>query len=90
VSLDAAAMASLPERLDGHAGPDRRDTTRRAQLVRAVLEVVHSEAPVITVDYLQASLNISPDAAARILERLVSAGLLVESSAGVWVRAATQ
>ena len=88
--MGSAAMATLPDRLDGYAGPDRRDTTRRAELVRAVLEVVHGQAPVITVDYLQASLQISPEAASRILERLVSAGLLVESGPGVWVRAATQ
>jgi hypothetical protein len=83
-------MASQPDRLDGYMGPDRRDTARRAELVRAVLEVVHGRAPVITVDYLQASLQISPEAASRILERLVSAGLLVESGPGVWVRSATQ
>lgn len=90
MSLDAATMASLPERIGGQVNPDRRDTTRRAELVRAVLEIVHSDAPVITVSYLQASLNVSPDAAARILERLVSAGLLIESSPGVWVRSASR
>lgn len=90
MSTGLAAMATLPEHFDGYVGPDRRDTARRAELVRAVLEIVHGQAPVITVNYLQASLQISPAAASRILERLVSAGLLVESTPGVWVRGATR
>lgn len=68
---------------------DRRDTTRRAEVVRTVLEeIVHGGAPLITVDGLRDSLHVSPDAATRIVDRLVSAGLLVEVRSGVWTKVA--
>jgi DNA-binding MarR family transcriptional regulator len=66
---------------------DRRDTARRAEVVRSVLEeIVHNAVPVITVGSLQDSLQLSPEAATRIVQRLVSAGLLVETQAGTWTR----
>ena len=68
-------------------GLDRRDTARRAEVVRAVLEeIVHNAVPVITIDSLQDSLRISSEAATRIVQRLVSAGILVEARAGTWVK----
>ena len=68
---------------------NRRDTTRRAEVVRTVLEeIVHGGAPFVTIDGLRRSLRVSPEAASRIVERLVSAGLLVEASRGVWTRVA--
>jgi hypothetical protein len=68
---------------------NRRDTTRRAEVVRTVLEeIVHSGVPVITIDGLRDALHVSPEAATRIVERLVSAGLLVEVRSGVWTRVA--
>jgi Mn-dependent DtxR family transcriptional regulator len=71
----------------GTVGLDRRDTARRAEVVRAVLEeIVHTAVPVITVDTLQDSLQVSPEAATRIVQRLVSAGLLVETQDGTWVK----
>ena len=70
--------------------PDRRNTARRAEVVRTVLEeIVHTSVPVITVDALQDSLQVSPEAATRIVQRLVSAGLLVETQAGTWVKVST-
>ncbi|HLG58870.1 MAG TPA: hypothetical protein VI485_26225 [Vicinamibacterales bacterium] len=70
--------------------PDRRNTARRAEVVRTVLEeIVHTSVPVITVDSLQDSLQVSPEAATRIVQRLVSAGLLVETQAGTWVKVST-
>jgi hypothetical protein len=70
------------------AGPDRRDTARRAEVVRTVLEeFVHHAVPVITIGNLQDSLQISSEAATRIVQRLVSAGILVEApQAGTWVK----
>lgn len=66
---------------------NRRDTTRRAEVVRTVLEeIVHRGAPFVTIDGLRDSLDLSPEAASRIVERLVSAGILVETSNGVWSR----
>ena len=66
---------------------DRRDTARRAEVVRTVLEeVVHTSVPVITTESIAKSLHVSTEAATRIIERLVSAGLLIESREGIWVR----
>ena len=66
---------------------NRRDTTRRAEVVRTVLEeIVHGGAPFVTIDGLKKSLQVSPEAATRIVERLVSAGVLVETGQGVWTR----
>jgi DNA-binding MarR family transcriptional regulator len=69
---------------------NRRDTARRAEVVRSVLEeIVHSGVPVITIEGLRDALQVSPEAATRIVERLVSAGLLVEVRNGVWTRVTT-
>ena len=66
---------------------DRRDTGRRAEVVRTVLEeIVHSASPVVTVSTIQDSLQVSAEAATRIVQRLVSAGLLIETQAGTWLK----
>jgi Mn-dependent DtxR family transcriptional regulator len=66
---------------------DRRDTARRAEVVRTVLEeIVHNSVPFITVETITKSMHVSTEAATRIIERLVSAGLLVEARAGIWIR----
>jgi hypothetical protein len=66
---------------------NRRDTTRRAEVVRTVLEeIVHGGSPFVTIEGLRASLEVSPEAASRIVDRLVSAGVLVETGTGVWTR----
>jgi predicted transcriptional regulator of viral defense system len=66
---------------------NRRDTTRRAEVVRTVLEeIVHGGAPFVTIDGLRDSLQVSSEAATRIVERLVSAGVLVQAGRGVWTR----
>jgi len=68
---------------------NRRDTARRAEVVRSVLEeIVHGGAPFVTIEGLRDSLQVSPEAATRIVDRLVSAGLLVETGHGVWTRVA--
>jgi DNA-binding transcriptional regulator YhcF (GntR family) len=67
--------------------PDRRNTIRRAKVVRSVLkQIVHNGVPVLTIRDIESSLHVSPDAAARIVENLVSAGLLVEAREGTWVK----
>jgi predicted transcriptional regulator len=67
--------------------PDRRDTARRAEVVRSVLEeIVHNSVPFITIETITKSLHVSTDAASRIIDRLVSAGLLIETRAGIWIR----
>ena len=66
---------------------NRRDTTRRAEVVRTVLEeIVHGGTPLVTIAGLRDSLQVSPEAATRIVERLVSAGVLIETDEGVWTR----
>jgi hypothetical protein len=66
---------------------NRRDTTRRAEVVRTVLEeIVHGGSPFVTIDGLRDSLQVSSEAATRIVERLVSAGVLVSAGQGVWTR----
>jgi len=68
---------------------NRRDTTRRAEVVRTVLEeIVHGGIPLVTIAGLRDSLQVSPEAATRIVERLVSAGVLIETGEGVWTRVA--
>jgi Mn-dependent DtxR family transcriptional regulator len=51
-------------------------------------EIVHSASPVVTVSSIQDSLQVSPEAATRIVQRLVSAGLLIETQAGTWLKIA--
>ena len=66
---------------------DRRDTARRAEVVRTVLEeIVHNSVPFITIETITKSRHVSTDAATRIIERLVSAGILVETRTGIWIR----
>jgi hypothetical protein len=66
---------------------DRRDTARRAELVRSVVAgVVRNPHAVITSDSLQRWLHVSRAVADRILTRLVSSGLIHEVGAGVWAR----
>ena len=67
--------------------PDRRDHARRAEVVRSVIEeIVHNGVPVLTIRDIEDSLQVSSDAAARIVERLVSAGLLVQAREGTWIK----
>ena len=67
---------------------DRRDTLRRAELVRSVVAgVVRNPYAVVTRESLQNWLHIPRAVADRILNRLVSSGLLREIDDGVWARA---
>ena len=66
---------------------DRRDTARRAELVRSIVAgVVRNPYAVVTRESLQSWLHVPGTVADRILERLVSSGLLHEVRAGVWTR----
>ena len=66
---------------------NRRDTTRRAEVVRIVLEdIIRGGKAVVTLEGLCQLLQVSPEAAARILGRLVDAGLLAPAGDGVWTR----
>jgi hypothetical protein len=68
-------------------GMDRRDTTRRAELVRSIVAgIVRNPYAVVTRESLQHWLHIPRAVADRIIERLVSSGLIREVAAGVWAR----
>ena len=68
-------------------GIDRREKGRRAEVVRTVVaRVVQNPATTLTLDRLQQDLNVPPEAATRIVERLVSAGVIREVRSGVWQR----
>lgn len=68
-------------------GIDRREKGRRADVVRAVVaHVVQNPATTLTLPDLQQALNVPPEAATRIMERLVSAGVIREVRRGVWQR----
>ena len=67
---------------------DRRDTTRRAELVRSIVAgIVRNPYAVVTLESLQNWLHVPGGVAQRILNRLVSSGILREVQAGVWMRA---
>ena len=66
---------------------ERRDIDRRAELVRSVVaEIVQNPGVQITRDTVAGWLQVSPDVADRILDRLVEAGLVREILPGVWMR----
>lgn len=68
-------------------GVERRERGRRAEVVRSVVhQVVQNPHGRVTLEGLQGSLHIPAAAAARIVERLVSAGLIREVRRGVWER----
>jgi hypothetical protein len=66
---------------------ERRDISRRVDLVRwVVTEIVQNPGIQVTTATLAQWLQVSVDAAQRILDHLVEAGLLREVSRGVWAR----
>lgn len=67
---------------------ERRNIGARAAVVQRVINgVVQNPTSVtLTVDTLQAWLDIPMDAAQRILQRLASSGLVREVQKGVWAR----
>jgi predicted transcriptional regulator len=66
---------------------DRRDKQRRADVVRLVVDqIVHTPESRVTIKNLKDLLNIPDDAAKRIVDNLVKAGLMYEVSPGVWER----
>ena len=66
---------------------ERRDKSRRAEVVRAVIaRVVQNPSVTLTVGTLQQWLQVPVEAAERILMRLVDSGLMREVRHGEWVR----
>jgi DNA-binding IclR family transcriptional regulator len=68
-------------------GIDRRQRGRRADVVRAVVtHIVQNANTTVTLEDLQTALQVPPEAATRIVERLVSAGVVRQVKPGVWMR----
>ena len=66
---------------------ERRDKRRRVDVIRLVVDqIVHNPESRVTINNLTNSLNIPEDAAMRIIDNLVKAGLVYEVSPGVWAR----
>jgi predicted transcriptional regulator len=66
---------------------ERRNISARAAIVQRVINgVVQNPSVTLTVDTLQAWLDIPMEAAQRILQRLASSGLVREVQKGVWAR----
>ena len=67
--------------------PERRNIKRRAALVQRVIDgVVQNPSVTLTVNTLQAWLDVPMEAAQRIIHRLASSGLVREVERGVWTR----
>jgi hypothetical protein len=67
--------------------PNRRDAVRRAAFIHAILtHVVHGSTVHFTIETVQHLLNVAPDTADRILQRLESVELMHQTRRGVWVR----
>lgn len=66
---------------------ERRDIKGRAAVVQRVIDgIVLNPSVTLTVNTLQQWLGVPAEAAARILERLASSGLVREVQKGVWAR----
>ncbi len=66
---------------------ERRNIPARAAVVQRVINgIVQNPSVTLTVDTLQAWLDIPFEAADRILQRLASSGLVREVQKGVWAR----
>jgi len=66
---------------------ERRDIKSRAAVVQRVIDgIVQNPSVTLTVNTLQAWLDVPMEAAQRILERLASSGLVREVQRGVFAR----
>jgi len=66
---------------------ERRNTkVRKAMVQHVVNSVLQNPSVTLTVNTLQAWLDVPVDAAQRILQRLASSGIVREVQRGVWAR----
>ena len=66
---------------------ERRNIKTRSALVQRVIDgVIQNPSVTLTVNTLQAWLNVPLEGAQRILLRLASSGLVREVERGVWAR----
>jgi DNA-binding IclR family transcriptional regulator len=70
-------------------GIEHRGVERRAQIVQAIVDdVVRNPDATVTLQRLHEALGVPIEAAARIVQNLVKAGILREVGEGVWSRVA--
>ena len=66
---------------------ERRDLEARAALVQVIVnEFMRNPSLMLTGDTLRTWLQLPADAAERLMAKLVTSGLLRETSRGVWAR----
>jgi hypothetical protein len=66
---------------------ERRNVKHRAAIVQRVIDgVVQNPSVTLTLNTLQQWLGVPREAAERILQRLISSGLVREVQKGVWAR----
>ena len=64
---------------------DRRDTRRRQEVIRSVVDhIVRNAESRVTIESLRDLLGIPEDGARRIVTSLVSAGIVRELRPGIW------
>ena len=66
---------------------ERRNVRSRAAIVQRVIDgIVQNPSVTLTLNTLQQWLGVPKEAAERILQRLISSGLVKEVQKGVWAR----
>lgn len=66
---------------------ERRNVRNRAAIVQRVIDgIVQNPSVTLTLNTLQQWLGVPKEAAERILQRLISSGLVKEVQKGVWAR----
>ena len=66
---------------------ERRNVRHRAAIVQRVIDsVVQNPSVTLTLTTLQQWLGVPSETAERILQRLISSGLIKEVQKGVWAR----
>ena len=66
---------------------ERRNVRDRAAIVQRVIDgIVQNPSVTLTLNTLQQWLGVPREAAERILQRLISSGLVKEVQKGVWAR----
>lgn len=66
---------------------ERRNVRNRAAIVQRVIDgIVQNPSVTLSLNTLQQWLGVPKEAAERILDRLISSGLVKEVQKGVWAR----
>lgn len=65
---------------------ERRHVPHRTAVLNAIVtHIVHAPDAIVTIESLQALVQVPADAARRIVERLVASGILIPAGRDAWV-----